>query len=733
MKFKRVSAAVLAAALSATSVSICAFAEEDAAMKTAMTYVKQRIDIPETYSDFSYRTYTDNNNTQYRFTWKETNEQGQTSSISISITGKVIKSVNINKSVNYNYDDDDVWIEDGGTGFAKLSDSKIKAACLKYIKQINPTIYKDIKIDEDSLSISLWGNNATMSFSRCYKDIPVTNQSGSVTVNKDTGDLISYRINWINGAGFSDAKDAISVADAQKAYKKLFPLEKVYTLEYDWENDSYTPHLIYRQTTSGQINAFTGELSKFEDYGNYDNGSDDMVATEAAAMADEIGDDDADSAMGGKVVTFTAEELEKLEKEAKLIKAEDALKMLQDMGIFYIPTESEVTWQSCSYNEKLGYYIRNVSFSGKDKRYIDLNGDGKVRPLSDDDYEDYNIWGNFSINAETGEVRSFYSSSFDNGSNMDSSYDKKANDILGKLLGDKFKDDFGEVANTYSSKVYKEYDSKTGKPIGEPRITSKTYNANRKAYGITCIDESVNLVIGNNGYVTSFSSSYRPDISYPKPDNIISANKAYKSFFNAVGLDLKYRCAYRTDTKKVVTALVYSANDTLRIDAFTGKRVFWNGRPYSEAEETSNYTDLENSKYKKYAEKLRKYGITLMDKDNKLNENEAITASDFLNLLNWLSGYNSYKPALAFKEDVQLDRQKAAFIIVSAKYGDDVAKLKDLFKAKFSDVKEDSKYFGYIAIANASGDLKGSGDKFDPTKKFTRGDALMYVYNALSR
>ena len=228
MKFKRTSAAILAAALAIPSTAICAYAAEDEAMKTELTYVKQRIDIPEDYTEFSYRTSTEQNGTRYNFTWeKKDSTHGER--INVGIVGKVIKNVYVG---NY-YGEEDEW----KPSFAKLSDSKILAAAKKYINEINPTIADRVKINEDSLNISLYGKEATLSFKRTANDVDVTGQTGSVTVDKNTGKLIRYNFNWINGATFSDTKDAISKADAQKAYKELFPVELVYTLSYDWEKD----------------------------------------------------------------------------------------------------------------------------------------------------------------------------------------------------------------------------------------------------------------------------------------------------------------------------------------------------------------------------------------------------------------------------------------------------------------------------------------------------------------
>ena len=51
MRFKRAGSAILAAALTATSVGIYSYAAEDQAMKAELTYVKQRLDIPEKYTN----------------------------------------------------------------------------------------------------------------------------------------------------------------------------------------------------------------------------------------------------------------------------------------------------------------------------------------------------------------------------------------------------------------------------------------------------------------------------------------------------------------------------------------------------------------------------------------------------------------------------------------------------------------------------------------------------------
>ena len=719
MKFRRLGAGVLAAALSATSVSICAYAEEDAAMKQALTYVKQRIDIPEELTEFQHRTSTEQNNTRYTFSW---NDKAGSKSMNVQITGRVIKNINV-------YTD---WNEDDyKSSFAKLSDEKLTETAKKYIKEINPTIFDKVEI-ADEISISLYGPEAILAFSRVENGIPVTNQTGYVSINKNTGELMRYNFNWTNGATFSDAKGAISLTDAQKAFKKLFPIEKVYTLEYDWEKDEYVPHLIYRQTEFGQINAFTGELSKFEDYDSYDRGDGD----DDVALAESADVDSTNGSITAKEITFSEAEIAKLEEESKLISAEKELEDLQKLGIFYIPNQSTVESQDCYYDERSKTYIRNVSFRGETDRYVDLNGD-IIIPLEDvkRSSDTYKFYGYFSFNAETGELMSFNCSAPDVGTSMDTAkYTKTVNSVAKTLLGDKAKK-FGTLENTYSSKSYSKYDPDTGRAIGEPRITKMNFSANRVENGITCVSENVSLSIGNIGYVTNFSVNFHSDVTYPKPEKIISKGKAYNQFFKQVELGLKYRCAYDNEQKKVVSALVYSANKNLYIDAFTGKLTTSSGSEIYVVEDTGDYTDLENSKYKTYAEKLKKYGITLMDKQNRLNENETVTALDFANVMS-SAGINVRADDADKKiinEDTRVTRQLAAYMLVYGKYGKEVASMTSIFKSKFSDVKDGSKYVGFIMIADESGLLKGSGTKYSPKAEFTRGETLKLIYDYLSK
>ncbi len=716
MKFRRFTSAALAAAIFATGTSVVAFAEQDANMTKELTYVKERIQIPKEYSEFTHSTSKRYNNTSYSFNWST---KDGTKGINVTISGKVITNYNC-----HDYEKPYDWTPH----FSKVSEKELLAKAKDYIKQLNPTIMDRTEIEEDSFRVDLTGNSATLSFHRTANGIPVSGQTGSITLDKDTGELQSYRYNWILGAGFKDPKNIISEETAEEAYVREFPIKLSYGIRHDWEKDEYVPYLVYRQQISGEIDAFTGKLSTFEEsYGAYED---------MDAEVEEDVDDANPGTGGGNSVEFTENELKQLELEKNLITAEEALAKLKAMDAFYIPEGVDIRSESCVFNEEIGAYVRGVVLRGTAEGYIDTDGD-IVMPLNDS-YEkpegakstSQSIYMNFTMNAETGELIRFYCGDIDNKTSLDvTETNKKAAKVLKSLLGknaSKFKVNDNISGNV--SKVYDKYVN--GKAVGNPRNRSIHYHLNRVAYGIDCIDEYVNLTVGNSGYITEYNLCFR-NMVYPKPTNIITAKKAYENFFDQVGLDLKYRCAYRTKDKKIVTALVYNSPRNLIMDAFTGAVTDYSGVPVVVEETLSGYTDLEGSKYKKYAEKLYSYNISIADENGKLRENDAITISEFSKLLSMAREYVSVSDIKDTSK--KLTRQMAAKLFVTGVYGNEVAELKGIFKAPYTDVAADSEYVGYIAIAKASGIMKGAtSTKFKPKTYLKRGDALKLIYNYLS-
>lgn len=722
MKFKKITSAVLAAAMLVPSTCIVSYAEQDQAMKQALTYVKERITIPEELKQFNYSSRVVGGKTRYTFSWNAPASAGKYEKISVTIIGKVITGYSHDKVESYSDD----------YSFAKLEPEEIVAKAKEVVKTLNPTVYEYIEVSE-SPRIYLWGDDAIVTVKRVKDGVPVTGSTGSVRIDKNTGELKSFNINWIMGAGFADPKDAISVEAAQSGFKNEFPVELVYTTEYDWETDEFIPHLIYRQTKYGEIDALTGKLSTFEDsYNSYETVYDEEVAE------DDCDDEGVNTAAGGGNITFTQDEIDKLEKENKLIKADEAIKLIQEMGVFNIPEENvESTYSRCEFDERLNAYTRYVSFQSNVSGYVSIDGgDDPVVPyeilddVAEEDVAAKSVYGSFTINAETGEVLSYSCwNAYANGTKLTS--EKKADNLLSsyfdKIAGNRaseFPIENAVINYGYDDEVPEEIEGEEN--IVKPKMHTARADISRYVNAIRCDSENASITIDRDGKVSDFNIRYY-GIEYPAPKNIISADDAYDKYFGQIDYALRFRCALK-DNKKVVTAMVYSSDERLNIDAFSGDLVNYDGSEYYREAKNGVYTDLDGSKYKKIAEKLAVYGITLMDEEGRLNADKAITRSEFRSLASAVGSYGS----VGTSPDSELTRQYAAKMLVSRYLDENVAEL-PIFRTSYSDVKKDSKYAGYIAVADALGLMSGKDGKFNPSAKVTRGQALQLIYNILAK
>ncbi len=710
MKFKlrRSTAGFLALSLMLSGTSVVAYADTAAeeAMKKALTYAKERVTIPEDLSEFNYRKSTNYGRDTYHFTWTTDPEKYTTGhkELNINVRGKIITSYS-----NYEYD----WTEDYKTeySFAKLTEDELYNKAYKWIKILNPTIYKNIEIDKDSLDISLSGERARFVINRVFDGVPVKGQQGIIVIDKDTGELISYGLDWIMGAGFPGVESTITKEEAMDAFEKEIPVEKVYFANYNWEEKKYEPALIYRQTAFEQIDALTGKLTTFE--GSYFNYYDDTIDVEG---------DDANPGTGGYAdedVEFTQKEIEKMEKEGSLITAEEMLETLKDMDIFHLGEKPAVEYSNCYFDSWRGFYVRDMCFASEDTVYY-IGKDTEGNPV--DKTRIVTVRSDVTINAETGELLMFYNDGTNTSSNhalTKSNSTKLLKDYAAVLAGDKAKEFKLPEATVTWSKL-----NKDGTPAEGAYVTSAYAESPRYAYGIPSMSESIDIKVNAAGKITRYTIDYL-GIEYPKPSKLISPEQVYDNYFEQVDYDLQYRLAIQKNI--TYTAVVYNPSDKLYIDAFSGKLTNSNGTEKIKANVTS-YTDLEDSKYKEVAEKLEVHGITLWDEEGRLNEDEYISRDDFSSLMSYIgSWYNNRTGG-----DKVLTRQFAAKILTNRIISEECAELAGVFKSPFSDVKESSKYVGYIAIANAMGYMKGEDGKFRPGAKITRGEALQMIYDRLS-
>ena len=207
---------VLAASNSTSSSTASqAEAKKQQTMKTALTAVKKRVTIPDRLTEFDYSMSTSFGTEMFSFTWRDEKNR---EIIEITYANGIILS--------YNYYDGRNNGKEVKQNFAKLTDAQLIDYAKKAFKMLDPDLADKGKYSIDS--IDLFGDTATINFDRMENGVAVEGNGGTVTVNKNTGDLVSMRIEWFwNGTKFGSTASKLSADEARATYKSLTTLTPI--------------------------------------------------------------------------------------------------------------------------------------------------------------------------------------------------------------------------------------------------------------------------------------------------------------------------------------------------------------------------------------------------------------------------------------------------------------------------------------------------------------------------
>jgi len=681
--------------------------EKEKNLQAALTKVKQRVDIPEEYTVFNYSTNTYLAEDSYNFVWSDSSGN----SIVINIANDIITNYyTYGSNYGYNYS--------GKASFAKLSNAELLKKAEAIAKQLNPSIFDDQKIQLGY--ISLIGNTVSFGITREENGINVSGNSGSIEINKDTGELISYYISWWDNAEFADPSAAKTEKEIQECYKKLNTLTPKYQIVHDYEADTDKVFLAYSPDFTSEIDAFTGEKSTiWDDYSeamytdNYNSG----------VGGDQVTEDSVDEeASADKGVTFTDAEKKAIEQNENLLTQKEIIAVIK--ADKYINLTSDYILNSATLNEDYsdkGNFIWSLSYNVNTKteyKYLYVQ-----------------------LNAETGKILNFnkYNGTYGDPKEKKSLNVTKANKIASEVLA------------YYIPDISAEY--KANKSNTDKSATTKKYTEEERYLGYTryvndieVANDYISVSVNSDNEVMSFDYKYS-DVKFPSSD-MISIDSAYTMLFKQADFSLYYD-GFTTLDGKDKTYLIYSM-DYFYMNAKNGKLIDYNGNEITNAVDESGYTDISGHWAEKYINKLNDYGLTLSSDGGKFNPDNAITEEEFEQLLsqifnNYSTYYNNYEvieeyadgeKAAAKTEDVKktsITKAQAAKMFVIAMGGSDYAELKGIYKVPFKDVLSSREDIGYIAIAYANNfayvDSKGN---FNPDSKVTRGMAMYLIYRYLS-
>ena len=445
-------------------------------------------------------------------------------------------------------------------------------------------------------------------------------------------------------------------------------------------------------------------------------------------------------------VSFSDEELKKLEQNAKLLKSGDVTALLKK-DKFVALTD----------NYKLKNY--NVS-SQKDEKgkesftmYVsyELETD---KPAANEYYRYINV----NLDAESGKVLSLNkygdTSETDEFAKLDV---KKANAVAEK------------VAKTYAKDIISRYkadksNTEPVKPIGtidvwdnETNTTfeeneyekSRRFVFNRFENGIQVTNNTIRVTVDSNGVVTRYDFDHAKNITFPKAD-IISADEAFKKLFEQEKCEKYYDC-WITKDGEFKTYLLYDMG-SFTLNAKTGKMCNWDGSPRDTSSMSyhidAKYSDIKDIPQRDAILEMQKYGVTLRTDGKKFLPNTPISEEEFSNLLAELfneavaineenyaddgSPEAKAKAEAAKKDKAETTRREAAVMFAQMYDHNNIAGIKGIFKSFYSDIKSSDENVGHIAIAYAKGFFGKTADgQFHGDTVITRAEAVQLVYDYL--
>jgi hypothetical protein len=694
---------------------------EDAGLQAAIVLVKTRYTIPESMSKFTFYTGKKDAYTglgYYRLTWED---EEALYSINATVEGDLITQF------NYNYYGDTAVTR---PTFPKMSKAQLISKAKALVKKLNPTIADKLVLDENSYSTGI--NNTDVYFSiRHMENGFNTPDSGYIRVDKNTGELSNFYMNYNQSVTYAKPESYITQAQAQQAFADQIGFKIGYYLTTDYETGERTANLYYTMDNEKYlpIDALTGKVIDF-----YATNSGDE--TLYGAVADEM---ETESAMGdadaGAKITLTPEELKAIDELSKLITEDQALKILRDQPYSFVDSSYTVSSSSVYRDNENEPYYWSLSLDGSE-----INGA-------------YNATA--TVDAEDGRIISFqnYNDIFvtENGKKVygrkadffDKKFDEAAETAAQSFVGDDFDNYVLQRADLSRYYVYPEPENKAdiiyGGKVYTYIRTLKSYtdsDGNSVSVNLPVNGDTFSVYVGFDGKVMRYNGYQPKDYELPSPEKMLTVDEIVgKIFPDQLKLNIAYAVTYSED-KGYISALLYTMGN-FEVDAFTGQLTN-EGAPESE-DADDIYSDIKGTSYEAMVNKLAENGIAIADIDGQLKANEAISKRDWLSLVSRLTS-GSWDPIFNAEYskmwsdpaalDAKLSRADAIKLFIAAIGGSQFAELKGIYASPFADIKSDDANIGYFALANALGALlPDKSGNARPNASLTRLSALIIAYN----
>ncbi|SHO45119.1 YcdB/YcdC domain-containing protein [Anaerocolumna xylanovorans] len=649
-------------------------------LENMINTVKGKITIPSELSEFSYNYYSGNpySDNTWNFTWSS--KDGSKNIYVNSDSKGHISSYNYYTNQNYK----PVYLQ-----------GELKDKADAFIKGIAPDISGKLQYLETS-SASPYSGTYTYQYQRVENGIPMPDNSVSVSVNYQTGDVTSYNANWLYDVTIPSSTVKISKEDAAATIGKNIKMTLSYQSAYaiynsDNGNKNNTKaFLVYSPDKSYlAVDAITGKL--------YDTQSIWYNLNGAAETAKDSGA----KSMALKASGLTPQESAEVDNIKGLITKNDAIqavksntKLLFDKNM----TSVSANLYKNNYADGNSGYIWNINFSDP-------------REIKDSTKDSYRAYASATVDAKTGKIIGYYSSTNNYYNSKTGNWEtpkvkytsKQGKGILESFLKEQIPEYFKSSTYTGTSDDYV-IAYKDSKPV----YGGYSYNYQRVNEGISYAANNISgAVDGVTGKIYSFGYSWDSKVTFEAPTNVISADKAFGYYIANEGYRLVYEIYYKNSVSDTKTDASYTQTPLVRlvyrtdispdfISPFTGKQLDYDGKEYVKQTTLYSYTDIEGNSSARNIKLLANMGIGF--EGGLFKPAQAVTSDelkDFIQKAGFYADSSKYK--LTGNTVSRIDAAKYAIQVLGL---EKAAKITGIYSMNVTDQSSISQSdLGYAAIA----------------------------------
>lgn len=725
MKSKRLLSILLTLGLSITATPINAYAGSNATgalaveygkeaakeelseetMKMVLTAVKEKINIPAEYSEFSYYydAYGAYNNTTWTFQWGK--EDGS-SRIYIS-------SDNDGNIMSYH-----IYGDSERSQVPTYLKAELKNKADKFVKQVAANIYDKLKY-ENAEYIGSFNGYYRYYYVRMENDVPMPDQQVSVGIDAKTGEVISYENDrWNYGVEIPKKNIKLTKEQAVKKIREQLKMDLIYVTRYKKNSSGKEvekAYLVYQPSMSYiAVDAIKGTTYTTKTEWNSEYAMD--TAKES-------------STAGGlnRGAMLTAEELGKAAELGDLISKDKAIDIVRNNKSLY--QDATATTVSASLSEDNNYD------SNSKKRYVwNLTMENPKEPdYANGDY--YRAYITATVDAKTGEIVYYNASVKDYYSNNSSKIAESA-----KFTKEESRKIFEKFVKTQNKDRFAatELSDTTDRFVINVKNGTEVYggyylNYNRVNEGISY---SGNQIYGSvdavTGKIVSYGYYWNDALEFQSPKGIITEAAAYEAYMNLKGFDLVYELNTIMSSNSFTqeARLVYRTDITPSyISPFTGKQITYSGEEYVETEEDRNYVDIKNNKFYRSIQLLADMGGG--PAGDNFYPDKVITREELQQMVDAVT-YMEEKEKLSTESTIT--RQEAAMYAMDMLELGYLAELKEIYVVGSKDEEKISdKYRGAAALSVGLRIFSlDEAKNFRPEEKLTRAEAADMIIKVLA-